>query len=188
MSHSSLSLHYNALDHVQRIWGWFYLEKCFFFTKWARRQRTCMYERIVRDISLSFNELRVAPLWFLWNLYLGFWKPGYEHFLWPPSSVSLLTGFDLTKTIDHNAPCLPPKVLHNHCLRFSLRRLLYLPEIGRNCYTKFGRGGRGGGGWTRCIMVYVKMVNWHAGVLAPISENSFRSKWGILLVFVYFCP
>ena len=120
--------------------------KVLFFTKWARRQRTCMYERIVRDISLSFKELRVAPLWFLWNLYLGFWKPGYEHFLWPPSSVSLLTRFDLRKTIDHHAPCLPPKVLHNHCLRFSLRRLLYLPEIGRNRYTKFGREG-GGGGW-----------------------------------------
>ena len=37
-------------------------------------------------------------------------------------------------------------------------------------------------------MVYMKIVNWHAGVLAPISENSFRPKWGILLVFVYFCP
>ena len=120
--------------------------KVLFFTKWARRQRTCMYERIVNDISLSFNELRVAPLWFLWNLYLGFWKPGYKHFLWPPSSVSLLTGFDLRKAIDHNAPCLPPKVLHNHCLRFSLRRLLHLPEIGRNRYTKFGREGGGGGG------------------------------------------
>ena len=30
VSHSSLSWHYNALDHLQRIWGWFYLEKCFF--------------------------------------------------------------------------------------------------------------------------------------------------------------
>ena len=24
--------------------------------------------------------------------------------------------------IDHNAPCLPPKILHNHCLRFLLGR------------------------------------------------------------------
>ena len=45
---------------MQRIWGWSYLEKCFFFTKWARQQRTCMYERIMRDISLIFNEFRVA--------------------------------------------------------------------------------------------------------------------------------
>ena len=136
--------------------------KVLFFTKWARRQRTCMYERIVRDISLSFNELRVAPLWFLWNLYLGFWKPGDEHFLWPPSSVSLLTGFDLRKTIDHNAPCLPPKVLHNHCLRFSLRRLLYLPEIGRNRYTKFGGGGEG---W------------WLNKVHYGLCENGELARW-----------
>ena len=32
-----------------------YLEKCI-FAKSARRQRTCMYERIVRDILLIFNE------------------------------------------------------------------------------------------------------------------------------------
>ena len=40
-------------------------KKSAFFTKWARRQRTCMYERIVRDISLIFNEFKDAPLWFL---------------------------------------------------------------------------------------------------------------------------
>ena len=34
--------------------------KVFFFTKWAHQQRTCMYERIVRDISLIFYEFRVA--------------------------------------------------------------------------------------------------------------------------------
>ena len=45
-----------------------------FFTKSARRQRTCREEeivrkrRIVRDISLIFNEFKDAPLWFLCNL------------------------------------------------------------------------------------------------------------------------
>ena len=68
MSHSSLSSLYNALEHMQRIWEWLHLEKCF-FTKSARRQRTCMYERIVKDISLIFNELKDAPLWFLCNYY-----------------------------------------------------------------------------------------------------------------------
>ena len=68
MSHSSLSSLYNALEHMQRIWGWLYLEKCI-FAKSARRQRTCMYERIVRDISLIFNEFKDAPLWFLCNYY-----------------------------------------------------------------------------------------------------------------------
>ena len=68
MSHSNLSSLYNALEHMQRIWEWLHLEKCF-FTKSARRQRTCMYERIVRDISLIFNEFKDAPLWFLCNYY-----------------------------------------------------------------------------------------------------------------------
>ena len=45
---------------MQRIWGWSHLEKFFFLTKWAHQQRTCMYERIVRDISLIFYEFRVA--------------------------------------------------------------------------------------------------------------------------------
>ena len=30
--------------------------------------------------------------------------------------------------IDHNASCLPPKTLHNHCLRFLLGQLLYPRE------------------------------------------------------------
>ena len=53
---------------MQGIWEWLHLEKCF-FSKSARRQRTCMYVRIVRDISLIFNEFKDAPLWFLCNYY-----------------------------------------------------------------------------------------------------------------------
>ena len=39
--------------------------------------------------------------------------------------------------IDHNAPCLPTKILHNHCLRFLLGRLKYSGEIENNGYAKF---------------------------------------------------
>ena len=62
---------------MQRIWGWSHLEKCFFFTKWAHQQRTCMYERsrIVRDISLIFYEFRVALCDFC-TFSLGFLKTG----------------------------------------------------------------------------------------------------------------
>ena len=56
------------LEHMQRIWGWLHLEKCFFYTTWTR-QRKCMYERIVRDVSLILNEFTVTPLWYLWNIY-----------------------------------------------------------------------------------------------------------------------
>ena len=39
--------------------------------------------------------------------------------------------------IDHNAPCLPLKILHNHCLTFLLGRLWYPGEIGDNGCAKF---------------------------------------------------
>ena len=74
MSHSSLSSLYNAFNKAHANNIRIYLEKCFFFTKSARRQRTCREEeivrkrRIVRDISLIFNEFKDAPLWFLCNL------------------------------------------------------------------------------------------------------------------------
>ena len=41
-----------------------------FFTKWTCRKRTCMRERIMRDISLIFNEFRVAPLWLFMHVRL----------------------------------------------------------------------------------------------------------------------
>ena len=74
MSHSSLSSLYNAFNKAHANNIRIYPEKCFFFTKSARRQRTCREEeivrkrRIVRHISLIFNEFKDAPLWFLCNL------------------------------------------------------------------------------------------------------------------------
>jgi len=52
--------------------------------------------------------------------------------------------------IDHNAPCLRPKTLQNHCLRFLLGRLLYPGEW--LCKIL-------GGKQRQCIMVHVKVVN-----------------------------
>ena len=40
----------------------------------------------------------------------------------------------------------------------------YLPEIGRNRYTKFGRGGGGGGGWPNKV---------HHG----LCENGELARW-----------
>ena len=54
--------------------------------------------------------------------------------------------------IDHNAPCLHPQILHNHCFQFLLGITVVPREIQDNGYAKFG-------GLTRCVMVYVKMVN-----------------------------
>ena len=42
--------------------------------------------------------------------------------------------------IDHNAPCLLPKMLHNHCLQFFLGITVVPREI------KTDLGGAGGGG------------------------------------------
>ena len=46
--------------------------------------------------------------------------------------------------ISHNAPYLPPKILHKHCFQLLLGRLKYLGEVKNKGYAKFG-GGRGGG-------------------------------------------
>ena len=46
--------------------------------------------------------------------------------------------------MDHDAPCLPRKTLHSHCLRFLLERLQYPGEIGNNGDAKFGGVGWGG--------------------------------------------
>ena len=52
--------------------------------------------------------------------------------------------------ISHNAPYLPPKILHKHCFQLLLGRLKYLGEVKNKSYAKFG----GGEGWgqIRCIM------------------------------------
>ena len=51
--------------------------------------------------------------------------------------------------IDHNASCLLPNMMHNHCLRFLLELLLYPGGIKIQNL----------GGLIRCIMVYLKIVN-----------------------------
>ena len=38
---------------------------------------------------------------------------------------------------DHNAPCLPPKILHNHCCQFLLGITVVPREIEDNGYAKF---------------------------------------------------
>ena len=45
--------------------------------------------------------------------------------------------------ISHNAPYLPPKILHKHCFQLLLGRLKYLGEVKNKGYAKFG----GGEGW-----------------------------------------
>ena len=56
--------------------------------------------------------------------------------------------------ISHNAPYLPPKILHILCFSFLLGVTALLREIKNDAYAKFGRwvGGWGGGGDMRCIM------------------------------------
>ena len=48
--------------------------------------------------------------------------------------------------IDHKAPCLPPKILHNYCFQFLLGNTVVQREIEDNGYAFFFGGGGGGGG------------------------------------------
>ena len=50
---------------------------------------------------------------------------------------------------DHNEPCLPPKVLHNHCFQFlrGITMITVVPrEIEDDGYANLGAGVGGGGG------------------------------------------
>ena len=48
--------------------------------------------------------------------------------------------------IDHNAPSLSPKILHNHCSQFLLGITVVPREIQDNSYEKFG--GKQGASWS----------------------------------------
>ena len=50
--------------------------------------------------------------------------------------------------MDHNSPCLPPKILHNHCLRFLLGTTVLETMVIQSFVFFLGGGGgrRGGGG------------------------------------------
>ena len=45
--------------------------------------------------------------------------------------------------IDHNAPCLPPKILHNYCFQFLQGNTVVPREIEDNGYAFFFWGGEG---------------------------------------------
>ena len=46
--------------------------------------------------------------------------------------------------IDHKAPCLLPKILHNYCFQFLLGNTVVVREIEDNGYAFFFFGGGGG--------------------------------------------
>ena len=55
--------------------------------------------------------------------------------------------------ISHNAPYLPPKILHNLCFSFLLDIRAVPREIENNAYAKFGggeAGGKQGALWELC--------------------------------------
>jgi len=49
---------------------------------------------------------------------------------------------------DYNAPCLPPKILHNHCFQFLLGITVVPREIQDNRYAKFWQR-KQGAFWSR---------------------------------------
>ena len=64
--------------------------------------------------------------------------------------------------IDHNAPCLHPKIIHNHCFHFLLGITVDPREIEGKGYAKFW------GGKQSALQSNVKMVNipWFIRLLA----------------------
>ena len=79
--------------------------------------------------------------------------------------------------IDHKAPCLPPKILHNYCVQFLLGNTVVPREIEDNGYTIFlGGGGAGRGG------VGVNKVHYGLCGNSDISQMEMRLK---LTLFSY---
>ena len=82
--------------------------------------------------------------------------------------------------ISHNAPYLPPKILHNLCFSFSLGITAAPREIENNiCLCKIWVGSGGGGGWQiRCIMGNVEVANsWRGTSRLQITFSCL--KWWI---------
>ena len=74
--------------------------------------------------------------------------------------------------IDHNAPCLPPKILHNHCLSFFLEQL-------RNWKQKFCKilGGKQGSLWS--------MWKWWIDISGALANLAFVRSYSVGLLHVY---
>ena len=85
--------------------------------------------------------------------------------------------------IDHNAPCLPPKILHNYCFQFLLGNTVVPREIEENGYAFFflEGGGRGGGG-REAGLVEVNKVHYGLRGSSDILQMEVRLK---LTLFSY---
>ena len=80
--------------------------------------------------------------------------------------------------IDNNAPCLPPKILHNYCFQFLLGNTVVPREIEENGYAFFwgDRGGREAG------LVEVNKVHYGLRGSSDILQMEVRLK---LTLFSY---
>ena len=103
--------------------------------------------------------------------------------------------------ISHNAPYLPPQILHKLCFSFLLSITAVPREIENRAYAKFFL--RGGGGKIRCIMgdvqVAYQAVSCESGsVVQQFQRNLQESKMlvqsffanlhvNLLLLWCYYC-
>ena len=80
--------------------------------------------------------------------------------------------------IDNNAPCLPPKILHNYCFQFLLGNTVVAREIEETGYAFFlgGEGGREAG------LVVVNKVHYGLRGSSDILQMEVRLK---LTLFSY---
>ena len=87
--------------------------------------------------------------------------------------------------IDHNASCLPSKILHNHCLQFLLGITVVPREIEDNGYAKFwGRGGKQGALWS-IHKVCPLFSNYKSSLIIPLPASlSNGSIFGITFLSI----
>ena len=127
MSHGSLSTLYNELERMRRIWGWLYRETCFFYTKRACWQRTCMresrktfhwsltnLESLLRNLCAIYTRiLSNTIVVIMFGNYLS-WIPSSNKY-WPFMAAiqvgELNTG---PQSMDFNTPMDYPRMDYGH--------------------------------------------------------------------------
>ena len=95
-------------------------------------------------------------------------------------------GSNLSLHIPHNTPCLPPIILHKHCLLFLLGPLLYPGEIKNKGYAKFWEANKVYYG--RCEIANGQFWNWLAqgriySIQSLVYSWHHNSLWEKILLF-----
>ena len=126
---SNLSSLYNALGHMQRIWGWLHLEKCLFLPhKLADKENACTSESCMRDVSLTWTNLQLLLCDFCEILSQGIFVLLIPStFVTNKNIISLLTFWAKQTIVEHNTYIIHAKACRKIFNPFRIYVILLFP-------------------------------------------------------------